>query len=565
MMGFRVTAPLTLVGAVLASGCGGDGGAIVVTVTGRPATHDVAKLEVTLTHESMSQSQVFDLDGRALPVTFSVTTSGRSGPITIAARGLDAGDREVARGNTISDAGADSADLVLDPSDFVVNTEFAGGQFLNADFETTGFQIAATTSGLVTIGFRDDCPVTACNQFGRRFDANGIAVSTDLGAGTNQFRWNEIDGMGVAHLGMTTALDGATLVFWDTPTGVSCRAMSLQNQASSPEVEISTETSADVVSAVGLADGNVGVTWASIEAPSTRVIRGAVVTPTCTVRTAAFTIAGPVTTIAHRPAIAANAQTSVVAWIDGNEARYRIGTPAGVFLPSGSGQTGGTLIPGDVDVSIDFVRVIASAGGYAVIYRTFESAQPEDRIFLRRMASTGGSIGVDTVVGTLALGFNSPALAARADGAILVVWEDCSDTDGSSCGIIARLVRPSGVPVGDPFVVNTTTRADQTDPSVAAFGDVFVVAYSDSSTDPPDIDETGVRARFLYLPPLDDFRGVIGARCSATPECGEMLTCAADRDGARLCHATCDPNGATPLCPGGGTCTTNAGESACIF
>jgi hypothetical protein len=188
-----------------------------------------------------------------------------------------------------------------------------------------------------------------------------------------------------------------------------------------------------------------------------------------------------------------------------------------------------------------------------------------DRIFMRRLDATGAARGSDTVVGMLESGFNSPAVAVRDDGTILIVWEECADADGSSCGVVGRLVRPTGVPVGEPFIVNTTTRSDQTDPSVTSFDDVFVVAYSDGSTDPPDIDETGVRARYLYPPSVDEARGVIGAPCSSSSECGAMQVCFADSAGDRVCHVACDPAGPSPLCPDGGACVTMGTDSVCSF
>src|SRR5262245_46234301 len=218
----------------LLAACGGSDPAIIVEVQPRPSLQDVASLEVTVGNEGATQTETFELGDQTLPATFSITAAGRTGPIDISIRGFD-GDIEVGRGKVIADAAADSATVMLDPSDFVVNTEFAGSQFLNQDIETDGFQIAAR-DGVVTIGFRDDCPVSVCNQLGRRFGVDGKPLQTQLGAGTGQFRWNQVDGAFVAHVGVASQDGGGSIALWDTPTGVSCRALAGDGTAAPSEV-----------------------------------------------------------------------------------------------------------------------------------------------------------------------------------------------------------------------------------------------------------------------------------------------------------------------------------------
>jgi hypothetical protein len=543
-----VRRPGWLVLALIAA-CGGGGDAIVVEVRGRPSVHAVEQLEITVGNEGATQMQTFELGGQTLPATFSITATGRTGAISISARGLT-GDSMVATGLAVVDADQDTAVLVLDPADFVVNTEFAGSQSLNQDIETNGFQLSAA-SGVVTFGFRDDCPVSVCSQLGRRFGVDANPLTTDLGAGTNQFRWNEIDGMFAATVGVASQPDGSSIALWDAPTGVACRAMAADGTAAAGVVTIAPDMDPDVVSATPLANGRYAVTWTAV-VTGVRVIRGTVVAPTCTTAVSPYTAAGPIS-FANRPVVGATANATMIAWMeDFSTARFRIGTPGGVFSPTGAAETGNVLVAGTPE-PVDFVRIAASGNQFLVLYNRALPATFTDTLRLRRLDETGTQIGSETVLAAAGVDFSAPAITVRpSDGAIAVAWTECETGDGMGCAIYGRLVRPSGLPVGDAFVINTTTKDDQTDPSIAPLDDGFVVAFTDASTDRPDIDETSVRARYIY-PRYDDARFVVGAVCSTAADCDPGLACGEDGNGERFCHEACDP--AAPVCAGGGTCT----------
>jgi hypothetical protein len=151
-----------------------------------------------------------------------------------------------------------------------------------------------------------------------------------------------------------------------------------------------------------------------------------------------------------------------------------------------------------------------------------------------------------------------------SDQAVMVSWHVCPTGTGS-CDVFGRIVRPSGVPVGDAFEIPTSTEIDQVNPSVIGLTDVFVAAWNDTSLAEPDPSGSAVRARILY-PAYDDARGVLGAACGSSapeaPACGDGLACATGSDATQRCYATCSP----PACPGGGTCTTvDASTSVCTF
>jgi Ca2+-binding RTX toxin-like protein len=73
-----------------------------------------------------------------------------------------------------------------------------------------------------------------------------------------------------------------------------------------------------------------------------------------------------------------------------------------------------------------------------------------------------------------------PAVAVLSSGATVTVWTD-EDGDGSGWGIKARLVDADGVPLHDPFTVNTTTAGRQGHAAVTALADGgFVVTWIDA-------------------------------------------------------------------------------------
>lgn len=70
-----------------------------------------------------------------------------------------------------------------------------------------------------------------------------------------------------------------------------------------------------------------------------------------------------------------------------------------------------------------------------------------------------------------------PAIATLTDGRFVVVWQSPFQ-DGKDAGIVARLYNADGQPLGEEFVVNTTTKDSQDTPAVAALADGgFVITW----------------------------------------------------------------------------------------
>jgi hypothetical protein len=186
------------------------------------------------------------------------------------------------------------------------------------------------------------------------------------------------------------------------------------------------------------------------------------------------------------------------------------------------------------------------------------SARDPQPLVFRRFGETGASAGTEVVIADTTLSaFSVPVLAVLDSGFIGAAWEDCSELgdEAGSCGIRFRLFHPSGLPLGNSIIANTTTKDDQVTPTLRALAeDAFLLAFSDASLTPPGgPSDSDVRARALY-PAFERHDGQVGARCEGAGDaaCGQELVCQDDAGGVKLCHPACDGE-----CPGGGTCVNN--------
>jgi hypothetical protein len=555
-------------------GCGDDS-YLIVTVDKRAAVHEAAKLKITLSNSGSMRTDDLDLAGHDFPVTFSLTAPGRGGELGISIDALDASGALVGRGTGQATLTDDMANVTLDSADFVINSEYAGNQYLTNDFEAVGLQLSATTPGTWMPVFRDDCTGTppACDILGRRFDPAGLPVTSTLAAGTNQFKISttltETTAMpAVASSGVTT------MVLWDyadtvgAGQGVACRVINESGAGTPAQLSISTEA-ADVVTAAPIGNGNFAVTWQVFDSTAGReVIHAMVIKPDCT---AALTttpttvsVGATLTSLGHRRShVAANGTSILYVWIADNEVRAR---PA-----MNSGALTGTEVkpvPKTASMDIDHVRIVPYMNTYwvGVRWAATDTANP-GKIDVYKVDAMGNVLGTPTLItdktGSDFASDKGFSMAVRSDGALMVVWHTCPSGPGS-CDVFGRILRPSGLPVGEEFMIPTATGSDQVNPSVVALADSFVAAWNDSSQLDPDKSMSAVRARILY-PPYDDARSVLGATCGASapgsPNCGPGLLCATGSDQVQRCFQTCTP----PSCPGGGTCSTVEGGSACTF
>ena len=467
----------------------------VVTVAARPAVHDATRLRVTLSNSGAERTQELEL-AQAFPVTFSVSAPERDGDLGIEVEALDDNDLVIGRGSTMAMVDDAAASVLLDSMDFVVNTDVAGDQYPSDDFEAHGFQVAADSNGLWTVGFRDTCS-TPCNMMARRFDVTGKAATTRIAAGTNAFPVTTDLTDGFFSTPAIGVAGQATLAVWgfSTPSpstndGVGCRSLDPQGNATPTQLEIGAEPSAEVVSIVPLSNQNFAVAWDSM---SPRVIRAAILRADCTVAAAPVTVS----TLANprRAAVAAHptANKILYAWVVSGAVHVRIAGLTNAFDILDT-----EFLPAGADPA-EHVRVAPLGSGFAIVVRF------SGHIDLYRTTATGALIGTASVItpdaGIDFLSTEAFGVVTSSSDKLFVTWHACDihgDTQG--CGVFGRAINSDGTPASDVLLIPTTTVGDQVNPSVAALpNDAFAVVWRDNSGQAPDASGSAVRARIIYL------------------------------------------------------------------
>ncbi len=555
----------------LATGaCGGDG-ITVVTVRTRPAVRAVEQVEVTLANANATLTETFEVDARTFPLTFSIETGGRDGQLEIHGSALDGDGVLIGTGDTAVEVGGRTdVELMIDPTDFTVNTSFVGDQALAFRDDAGGRQLAISPAGVFTVGWSDSCQVVGrCDVFGRRFDTRGAPVATSLAAGVAQFNFNRTNGLIGFEPSLATNADGATLAAWSDGGDLLAVVIDADGVATAvTETTVASGTAPSTPAATALPNGRFIVAWTENGTMAGQLVvkavwldeRGQPVANPVTSTAAAYTVSTTIITDKAPPALVAlgDQSASAIVWRNGSVLRARFYTPGG--LPRSA-----------LDLSIGMFgvdelgepQIAAVAPDLAVLFgrRTSGGDADAGQLILRRVTTSGQRTGVDAIVAR-EVDLRPMALAARPDGAIAAVWQAClGDSDGSACGVRFQLFRPTLAAVGAPTFANSTTANTQIEPSLVALPDgSFVAAWSDGSQAAPDTDGFGIRARIMY-PAYDDTDG-LGARCTRSSECGEANVCMAGSDSAARCYRACALD---RTCAFGGSCTTMGDESGCLF
>ncbi|MBL9017892.1 MAG: hypothetical protein JNL83_27145 [Myxococcales bacterium] len=484
---------------------------LVVTVTGRPAVHDVSNLKVTLSNAGTMRTDDLALGSATFPVTFSISAPGRSGDLGVSVDAVDQDGLLVGRGETTTTVDATTAAVTLDTADFVINTEYADNQFPSDDYEAHGFQVSSGSDGTWTTAYRDRC-MAPCNMFARRFDRTGKAVVTKIAAGTNGFPIStnlttSLSTPAIATAGMNT------MEVWDFSdpnmagtVGVACRSIDATGMGIPDERVIATDPSTDVVSVAPLANGNFAVAWNAFI--TTSVIRTAIVRPDCTVLAGPLTVS---TTASARKATVTSVGTTpgtvLYAFVIDGGVRVRLANFTGGFInPTSAGDV--QFVPKTATEVVESVRVAPLGTGFAIVVRwaLATGTTGPGRIDLYRTNNMGAVIGqaipVTTRSGSDFQSSEAFGVATRAsDNTLLVVWHSClTNGDGSGCGVYGRAFRENGTPAGEEFLIPTTTTGDQTNPSATALDDSFAVVWKDDSGQAPDVAGSSVRGRIIYPP-----------------------------------------------------------------
>jgi hypothetical protein len=504
-----------LASALLAGACSEEQEAMIVTVEVRPSVIGAEKLAVQLRNGAGIAGDSFELDGQSFPLTFSVSSPGRTGDLQIEVSATNEAGYLVGRGEAIVPITAETGKVLVDSADFVVNSIVMDDQYLTDDSESAGTQLSANSSGTWVASYRQRCTPAACNLYARRFGRDGQAILSGE-ANADGFPINSALKVGSFFTSPTvTAGEDKTLLLWDTTAtttadGVACRSID-KNGALAAESRLATDTSTDVVVATALPNGTFAIGWSSrVGAETNSNVRTLVVDGNCaplplaTIQAVGTLIEAPI----RRSTIAASGANSyLMAWQTNNTIRARtIGLDG---TPSSSDTL--LLAPGAVGESYDMARLAANNNGYvmAVSHRVTNTTK---NLELYRLTATAGSApaitGSATVVtDKLDLSSEGFSIASHPIGPILVTWHGCEERgDGENCGVFGRLFATNGSPLGEAFIIPTTTALNQKFPSVTPLvGEdgqaMFVVAWNDESTSPPDMGGQAVRARIIYPPP----------------------------------------------------------------
>ena len=484
--------------------CPGDQDFIIVTVTGRAAVHDIKTLKVTLSNAGTMRTDELPFGEQQLPVTFSVSAPGRTGDLGVSVEGLDKDGLLVGLGTATSTLDVLTADVLLESADFVINTDYAEDQFPSDDYEAHGFQVSAAPDGSTwTAAYRDRCN-SPCNMFARRFDKAGRAVQTKLAASTNGFPMSTTPTTSVSTPAIATAGNN-TIEVWDfndptamtTTVGVACRSIDATGQGNPNQVTIATDASSDVVAISPLSNGFFAVAWSAII--TTGVVRSAIVRSDCMVMAGLSTVS--TTASARKVSVAAVGTTVMYAFVVAGGVRLRFGNFSNVF----TSPTDVQFLAATGTEQIESVRVAPLGTGFAVFVRWALSGSfmGPGRIELYRTSVTGSVIGSPVLVSTKSgsdfASSEAFGVASRSDGVLMVTWHSClTNGDGSGCGVWGRAFRENGTPVGNEFIIPTTTMGDQSNPSVAPIADAFVVVWKDESAQAPDVAGSAIRGRIIY-------------------------------------------------------------------
>jgi hypothetical protein len=145
----------------------------------------------------------------------------------------------------------------------------------------------------------------------------------------------------------------------------------------------------------------------------------------------------------------------------------------GEFWITGGGQQSGS-------------SVAAFDGGFVVVWSGTPRGGSDDyNIYGQRYTAAGAQVGSRfRINGTMAGNQFRPDVAARADGAFVVVWH-VADQDGSGDGVYGRRFAADGSKVRLDFQVNVATTDDQNAPVVAVppSGNGFVAVWVSRNQD----------------------------------------------------------------------------------
>ncbi len=129
-----------------------------------------------------------------------------------------------------------------------------------------------------------------------------------------------------------------------------------------------------------------------------------------------------------------------------------------------------------------------TAGGFVVVWQSDKQDNNTSGIYGQAFTASGVMSGGEFMVNTTSAGAQTqPAIVALPGGGFVVAWTS-DGQDGGGLGVYAQLYDAKAKAVGKEFKVNTTTVGDQSAPALAATKDGGFVAVWQA----PDADGLGV-------------------------------------------------------------------------
>lgn len=567
-------------GALLAlvSACADTPTSVVVTIAAQPSVGAIDELKVRVASDGVGQDRVFNVKGKDLPHTFSVSTDTLNAALLEVNVEASLDSLPVAVGRVDAKFNVGAVTLMLQPTDFVVNDKTTGEQALHRDYEVVGFQIASFPDGTFDVAFRADAQASYA-QHGRRFTVNGRPVST-AAAGGNAAEWTYSTPNDSAFSASTAIAANArrSVAVWDFaaatgPTGIYCRSVSLDGAINAAPVLIANDVDPDVVSIATLTNSNfvVQFTGKGAQQANPEGIRGVIIDENCNVKVQPFAVSTTNAATVKRGVVAARAEGIFFSWINDTQVKFRRfgvdGTPQTATEETLAGVAAGALN--------QYVRVTPMGDGWgaSLVQELKIEGVTTRRLLVQRLSLLGVPLRAPTILSPDTHADSSTALFSRGGNApVFAAWFECksglSACDGEIWG---QVLRPNGLPMGEKFQVNTTTAGDQDDPVVVQLGTsdngdpIVAYAWTDDSRTAPDTSMLAVRARIMY-PQYDTATSTLGADCKAgKPDCKAGLACLGTTEGTPRCVAVCDPGAAGMQCAGGGTCTKQGTAAGCIF
>jgi hypothetical protein len=374
--------------------------------------------------------------------------------------------------SAIVSATAASADVLLDGSEFQVNTYTTGSQEIN-----WGRSVARAADGsfLVvwkTIIYVDGNPVdgpdgSKSSVHGQRFDSTGAPAGTEFQVNTYTTSWQD-------YPAVSAAPDGGFVVVWnsDGPDGDSHSVQGQRYDAAGTTLGTEFTVNSYATHFQGYpgvavaSDGRFVVVWTSYgqDGDGTSV-HGQRYDSTGLPAGTEFQVNTYTTSWQTSPGVSAAPDGSfVVVWTsyyqDGSGTSVHgqrfdsTGLPAGTEFQVNSYTTGdqGGYHPAAVASTAD--------GSFVVAWNSWGQDGSSQGAFGQRYDAAGAAVGTEFQINSYTTGWQgAPAVAAAADGSFVVVWSD--DAASYNFEVQARRFDATGAAVGTEFQVNTYTTGAQ--------------------------------------------------------------------------------------------------------